>query len=216
MNLTRMIRPALLALAAVAVSGCVTYPGYRHGGAAGDYYYGQPSVEYRYRDYGPWHGGYGYPYYGGSRLSIGISYGYPYGYGYGYPYGYGYHRYGHGYPWYGWPYYGYPYYRPRVERPPVHRPPPGDGGGDGGGRHDDDRDPPWRDLGGLDDLRGRRPIDAEPLPPRRFTGGVTADRPAPPRTSEPVRPRMERAPARRESSSTSRLERARQILERED
>jgi hypothetical protein len=207
MNLTRMFRPALLALAAVAVTGCMTYPDYRHGGPAGDYYYGRPSVEYRYRDYGPWHGGYGYPYYGRSGLSIGIHYGYPYGYG---RYGYG----RHGYPWYGWPYYGYPYYRPPTYHPPVHRPPPGGGGADDDDRpRSDDRDPPWRDLG---DLRGRRPIDAEPSMPRRFTGGVAPARPAPPRMSEPDRPRMERAPARSESRAPARLERARQILERED
>jgi hypothetical protein len=175
MNLTRMMRPALLALAAVAVTGCMTYPDYRHGGMSGDYYYGRPSVEYRYRDYGPWHGGYGYPYYGRSSLSIGIGYGYPYGYG----------GYGYGYPWYGWPSYGYPYYRPVI----VHRPPRG--GGDGRPR-DDDRDPPWRELR---DLGGVRPaIDPEPSRPSPLTGGVAPNRPMirdrlapPPRIERPVR-----------------------------
>jgi len=71
------------ASAAVLLAGCVTPYQYREGN--GDYYYGQPSVEYR--DYG--YGGYGYP--GGWGGSIGFGYGYG---GYGYPYG------GYGYPYY--------------------------------------------------------------------------------------------------------------------
>jgi hypothetical protein len=92
-----MIRKLLLpALLVGLLGGCVTGYGYRDG-----YYYGQPSVEYRYYDYG-------YPYYPG------------YGY-YGYPY--------YGYPYYRQPYY-YPYYhhRPRPGTPSTgdHRdnPPP--------------------------------------------------------------------------------------------
>lgn len=81
-----MIRKLLLpALLVGLLGGCVTAGyGYRDG-----YYYGQPSVEYRYYDYG-------YPYYPG------------YGY-YGYPY--------YGYPYYRRPYYPYYYHRPRPPAP---------------------------------------------------------------------------------------------------
>ena len=77
--------PLAAASVAVLLAGCVS--GYQYREGAGDYYYGQPSVEYR--DYG--YGGYGYP--GGWGGSFGFGYGYPYG-GYGYPYG------GYGYPYY--------------------------------------------------------------------------------------------------------------------
>jgi hypothetical protein len=132
-----MIRKLLLpALLAGLLGGCVhTGYSYRDG-----YYYGQPSVEYRYYDYG-----------------------YPYSYGY-YPYGgrhgyYGYpHRYGYGYPY-------YPYYRYWHKKPPVSgpRPPHNDGDDDppSGPRppHNDgdDNPPPWRDLGRrrrVDDVGG--------------------------------------------------------------
>ena len=103
--------PALTAGLAVALlGGCVSDYQYR-GGTGGDYYYGQPSVEYR--DYG--YGGYGGDPYGGG---YGGGYGYPgggwsgsigYGSGYGSPYGYG----GYGYP-YGYGGSGYPYWRPPV------------------------------------------------------------------------------------------------------
>jgi hypothetical protein len=147
MKAIRILRLALLALAAAAVAGCVTSPGYGYRGGQGDYYYGQPSADYGYRGgYGPYHGGYGYPYgYGHSGLTIGVYYGHPY-----YRYGYG-ARYG--YPWYGWPYYGYPYYRPPV----VVRPRPG-------GNSDV---PPWRDLDRLRELeRNRRVMDIEGEPMR--------------------------------------------------
>ena len=75
-----MIRKLLLpALLVGLLGGCVTGYGYRDG-----YYYGQPSVEYRYYDYGYPGGGY-------------------------YPYGYGYYPYGRYYNYYGSPYYN-PYY----------------------------------------------------------------------------------------------------------
>lgn len=147
----RILRLALLALAAAAVAGCVTTPGYGYRGGQGDYYYGQPSIDYRYRGgYGPYHGGYGYPYgYGRSGWSFGISYGHPY-----YRYGYG-GRYA--FPWYGWPYYGYPHYRPPVVvQPPTHP----DGNSDV---------PPWRDLDRLRELernrRGVGIIDNAPMRP---------------------------------------------------
>ena len=87
-----MIRKLLLpALAAAMLGACATPYDYR--GGHGDYYYGQPSVDY----YDGYYGGYGYP--GAWSGMLG------YGYGYG---GYGY---GYGYPYYG---YGYPYYPPVI------------------------------------------------------------------------------------------------------
>lgn len=127
-----MFRKLLLPLAATALlAGCVTTApyGYRDG-AQGDYYYGAPSVDYRYR-------GYGDPYsYGPYRPGISV-----YGrYGYGYPYYSPYYR----NPYYGYPYYGYPYGYPR----PVYRPRPGtpDHRPDGS---------PWRHLDGA--VRRRQP-----------------------------------------------------------
>lgn len=80
-------------LAGALLAGCAT--GYDYRGGPGDYYYGQPEVEYR--DQG-WYGGYGvYGGYGGA----------PYGY-YGDPYPY---YYGGGYPY-------YPYWDPYWVRPP--------------------------------------------------------------------------------------------------
>ena len=85
-----MIRKLLFAtLGAALLAGCAT--GYQYRGGSGDYYYGQPSVEYQDDGYyGPY--GYGYP--GGWGGSLGFGYGYggyggPYGYPYCYPYGYG-------------------------------------------------------------------------------------------------------------------------------
>lgn len=132
-------------LAATALAGCATDYAYR-GGDRGDYYYGRPSVEYRYHD------PYGYGPYGGFY------------YGYGAPFGYfggrsPYYR----NPYYGYPYYGYPYYY----RPPVVQRPPSDGNDV---PRDNDRRPPWRDL------RPRRPVveagpgNAVPMPaPQRVT-----------------------------------------------
>jgi hypothetical protein len=134
-----MLRKFLLpTLAIAALAGCAT--GYTYRGGSGDYYYGQPRVEYRY------HGGYGaYGPYGGFGYGGGyyydrfgrLVYRSPYGGYYGYPYGYG-----------GW------WYAPRP-RPGHH----GDGGHhdhDGQpGSDRDDRPPPWR---GID--RG------QPRPPR--------------------------------------------------
>ena len=88
-----MIRKLLLpALLVGLLGGCVTGYGYHDG-----YYYGQPSVEYRYRDYG-----YPYGYYGPYRYRHASPWGYRYYYGY--PYGYR-HR------------YVYPRYPHHVERP---------------------------------------------------------------------------------------------------
>ena len=74
-----MIRKLLLpALAAALLGACATPYDYR--GGHGDYYYGQPSVDY----YDSYYGGYGYP--GGWSGMLGYGYGYG-GYGYGYGYG---------------------------------------------------------------------------------------------------------------------------------
>ena len=142
-----MLRNTLLtALAAAALAGCATGYSYR-GGGGGDYYYGQPRIEYRHYDdpfgyygsygFGHYAPGYYYDRYG--RLVYGSSYGY-----YGYPHGYGSQ----------W------WYRPRPH-----------GNGDGGGDHDhdadrDDRRPPWRDIGGVFP-RGERVVpDGEDQRPR--------------------------------------------------
>ncbi|HEY4581400.1 MAG TPA: hypothetical protein VIG88_00810 [Lysobacter sp.] len=137
-----MIRKLLIPLAATALlAGCVTTApyGYR-GGGQGDYYYGAPSVDYRYRGAYPGYG-YGSPYYGPYRSGISVwgRYGSPYYYGSGY---------------YGPGYYGYPrHYYPR----PVVRP------GHGGPRVDRPDGAPWRNPGGL----VRRPAmddGARPMP----------------------------------------------------
>ena len=113
-----MLRKFLLpAVVAATLAGCATGYSYRSGN--GDYYYGQPSVEYRYYGgYGPYGYGsyYGNGYYGNSYYGS-IGYGYsPYGYGWGRPY--------YGYPYNGW-------YRPL---------PPRGHGGHHDHDHDDDHD----------------------------------------------------------------------------
>lgn len=193
-----MVRKLLLpALAGALLAGCMT-SGYQYRGGNGDYYYGQPSTQYRY--YGAPYGSYGYP--GGWGGSIGYGY---YSHGY-YPYGYspyGYYGYGGGYP-----YYRYPY------RPPVVivQPGPGGGSGDvdnngagnnGAGNngtdtgtdsiHNDRPRPPWRDL---------RNLDGRDTPPRSAifepgAGGLreTVTRPVkPPRVAPmPMPPATPRA-----------------------
>jgi hypothetical protein len=128
-----MIRKLLLpTAAALLLGGCVTTApyGYR-GGDRGDYYYGQPSVDYRYHGVYP---GYGSSYYGPYRSGIYGSYGRGW---YGYPSGYGYRGQPYYRGWYGHP--GYPpvYRQPRRDTRPDTRP-------DGG---------PWRSI---DELRRRR------------------------------------------------------------
>ena len=121
-----MIRKLLFPLLATAVlAGCVTDYSLRGGSGGGSYYYGRPSVDYRY--YGaPYGYGYGYPYgYGGSYYRYGGYYGNPYRYGgYGYPYGY-----------YPSPYPRH-YYPNRPHRPPTTRP----------SLPDQPRGIPWRDA----------------------------------------------------------------------
>ena len=176
-----MMRKLLLpALLVGLLGGCVTGYGYRDG-----YYYGQPSVEYRYHDYG-----------------------YPYGY---HPYGYGYYPYGERYyfNYYYSPYYGryrhpyYPYYYYRHRKPPVTGTPgpdprPGDTNDDDRG----DRPPLWRDL------NRRRVVDGTPLQQRRHAPAQPRPeaRPAaPPRENRadgsPMRQVMQRAKETRRRSS---------------
>lgn len=165
-----MIRKLLLPLVAVALlGGCVTSYSYRSG--SGDYYYGAPSVEYRY--------------------SPSYYYGGPYGYGYGYPYGY-YGRSVYDYRYhspyryrlyytdpYRNHYYGYPYRQPNhAHRRPGSRPtvdPTPDG-----------TRSPWRDF---DRLRRRDTgggSDATQPPTIGLPGGdanssVNTERPRAPR-----------------------------------
>lgn len=158
-----MIRRLLLpALAAGLLGGCAT--GYSYRGGVGDYYYGQPSVEYRY--YGVPYGGYG-----------------PYGY-YGYP-GYNYLPYGYyGY----WNNYGYPYYYVPIDRPD--QPPDSDPPGDGSGDPDAPPPPPTTDTlsparppwGDVDGRTGRRD---DPLGERPPMPGVRQFTPMPPVTPAP-------------------------------
>lgn len=181
-----MIRKFLLpALAIATLAGCAT--GYSYRGGNGDYYYSQPSTQYRY------YGGYGFGY-GSGGFGMGYYvdifgrpvYGYPYGYyGWGYPA----HPYGHG---------------------PRPRPPHGPGHGDGGhdGDHDDDHDgppmhgprpgnrPPWRDIGGIHE-RGDQG-DQERERSRRF-GQQPDARPMVQRLPPPARPQ---APVMRERSES--------------
>lgn len=167
-----MIRKLVLpVLAAALLGGCVTDYTYR-GGDRGDYYYGEPTTEYRY--YGPY-GGYA-PYGYGS-----FGYGYPSSY-YGYPFGYrGFYHYP--------PYYR-PYYRHHGRPPTYWRP----DGSTPQHRHPDGR-PAWRNLDGLrrrqpDDAGGPQPRDVNPV------GPVAPVPPAEPRVTprEPREPgtRMER------------------------
>lgn len=143
-----MIRKLILPAVAVALlGGCMT-GGYSYRQDHGDYYYGQPGVDYRY------HGSpYGYPSY---------RYGYP-GYSpYSY-YGYG------GFGYYGNPYRpypGYPYhpYQFRPRPPVVVRPPTPDDDAPPPPPRTDGRRPPWRDLDNLGRRLQGEPPRSQPLP----------------------------------------------------
>jgi len=190
-----MIRKILMPAVAMALlGGCVTpYPAYQYSGGSGDYYYGQPYIEYR--DYGGYYGGlgYGHPYGWYGSIGFGGYYGYPY---YGYPYHYYGYPYYHG--WYGgWPYYNYRYY---PNHPPVHRPGGGHDGDDDGAR-EDRPEPPWRSI---DDLRPRhggenppRTTTAVPLRPTMGTPSRPLVQPTPTGPVAPRSPVMQ--PPRRES-----------------
>lgn len=155
----RVLAPAL---AVLMLGGCATDYAYRSNG--GGYYYGSPSVQYRY------YGGYGYGGYG----SYG-PYGYPYGvYAYGrYPYGY--HR-----PYY--PYYPrYPYYPVRPyppHRPPSHQPDRGDNRGKS----------PWRDLDRIEREKRGEPWHGAYSRKIEPTPGAVQSRPVQPRPAVQPRP----------------------------
>ena len=173
-----MLRKLLLPVfAAAALAGCATDYGYRNGN--GDYYYGQPRVEYRQIGLGGYYGGYGLQYgYGG------------YG-GYGYGPTYFYDRYGrliYGYPG---GYYGSPYYGGNGGYGP--RPNYGHGNQHDNNNNGNNRPPPWRDLGGvprrIEDLNGYPNEEARPRPMRRpqsESSGSMQIRPQSPSQSTPV------------------------------
>lgn len=187
-----MFRKLLLPmLATVALAGCAT--DYQYRGGQGDYYYGQPQVEYR--QLGP-SGFYG---------DAGLGYGYGLnGFGYGFGASYFYDRYGrlvYGYPsqYFGSRYYG------RGGRYP-HRPPRGDGehGHGGDGDNHQDRPPPWRDLGRLqqrnpDDDAYRSREDRQ-RPMRRLRPESNSDAPMRVQRSPPAAPVI-----RERSKSSSRM-----------
>jgi hypothetical protein len=158
-----MIRKLLLpALAIAMLGGCVT-SGYQYRGGNGDYYYGQPQVEYR--DYGYPYGGFGYGYPGGWSGSFG------WGYGYGDPYGF-YGGYGGYYD--PWRYYT-PYRRPHHRDHDHHGDHDDDGPGTPPHRRDDEahRPPPWRDF-----VRVRPPV-VTPVPQQRRDHATPTLRPLP-------------------------------------
>lgn len=206
-----MLRKLLLPAAALlALGGCVTGYGYRSGNG-GDYYYGQPQVEYRH--VGPY-GAIG-GYYGGMRPIAyydrfgRLVYGYPYGPGYyGSPY-YGYY----GSPYYGSPYHGHPHPYPPGPRVPY-SPRPGDSHPPPDPGHDPDRNdrkPPWRDFGRLQPRQDEPGALAEPLrtrPLREDSASAAALRPsfhaAPAGRMEPRR-QLLRDPAQAESLTRSAL-----------
>lgn len=173
-----MIRKFLLPAAAVLLlAGCMT-GGYGYRSGPGDYYYGEPGVDYRhYRSpyYGGFHGGYGYP-------------------------SYYRHRWGYYGGYYGSPY--YPYF-PRYRYPrPDQQPQPGNGGGGGSQeppRADRDDPPPWRNL---DELRRRAERrDGPGAGPRRVVPQAV------PRPSAVQRPTAQpRRPEPRSQSRGSRVE----------
>lgn len=160
MNIRKLLLPAI---AVALLGGCMT-DGYSYRQDRGDYYYGQPSTDYRH--YGSPYG-YGGGYYGGGYYGSGYSrHGYPY---YGSPYGY--HRYPRG------------YYRPPV----VIRPRPDGGHHPDRDDHDDDnRKAPWRDYERLQ----RERIERSPVVQRRaLSVPVRPARPTP--APSPVRARSD-------------------------
>ena len=188
----RTLKTTAVAAVALVLGGCVTGYTYRSG-HGGDYYYGDPSVDYRYHydSYSPYFwGGYGY-------------------YGYRRPGYYGYYGGGYG-PYVGYPYYGYPYRYPYWSGPYYGGPHYGYGGRGGhhhGGAylpcyprpvdpHRDCSDYPlalWRKLDGLGGRNGN-------APPRIMQRPPTPDRrpamPFPPsgRATVPAAPPAYRAP----------------------
>lgn len=171
-----MLRKLLLPiLAAAALAGCAT--GYNYRGGNGDYYYGQPRVDYRYEGAGGYYGNFGYGFGGNyyyDRFGR-LVYGFPGGY-------------------YGSPYYGgNGWYRPRP-RPGHGNQNDHDGDGDHNERGNHDRPPPWRDLGGLkqrDDGRdgnGDRNREDRQRPMRPARPMISSDAPIRPQRTESSAP----------------------------
>lgn len=163
------------AACAALLAGCMT-SGYSYRADRGDYYYGQPQVEYRY--YGGYDDGFGWPGYHGPYRSRYPGYGYGrFSFGYGHPGWDG--RYGSG--WGGYPYSNnWPRYRHRYPRPPSgYQPRPDRDSRDGS---------PWRNL---DDLRRRQTTG-----PIRQDGGND-------RRVEPSAPRMEPRAERRDRGDSN-------------
>lgn len=189
-----MLRKLLLpALAAMLLAGCVTDYAYRGHAGRGDYYYGQPSVEYRY------YGGYGYGGYYGYPYGAYGSWGYPYGYGAPYPYRYGYS-----------PYYGYPRYRHYNGHPYRydHDNRPHQGNRPYQGRPRNGGNGPWT---GVDDLRRRIDQSAPPSSgamPRSSVPQPT--RSAPPRAMSEPRSGEPRSGGSRPTPRTNRPDRVRE------
>lgn len=177
----KLLVPTLAVAAAALLAGCVSGYQYRQGN--GDYYYGQPAVQYD-DGYGD---GYGYGGYGGGwGGSLGFGYGgggYPY-WGYGYPFVYGYpyydrhhhdHDHGHGHHHHG----GHD--EPDPVTPPVQPVPPPRIGG---------IRPPHRPL--LPGPMGR-------TPPLARDPGIPMPRPSTPMPQRqwmppPTAPRVDQAP----------------------
>jgi hypothetical protein len=177
----RRLKLLLPALAIATLAGCAT--GYSYRGGNGDYYYGQPSVDYRY------YGGYGYGY-GSGGYGYGRSYyldvfGRPV---YGYPHGY-----------YGGRYPGYPY--GHFPRPPHGHDGDHDGDHDGSppaqGGHRPGNRPPWRDIG-----RMRDRDEDEQARPRRL-GQQPGMQPRMQETAPRVRPSAPMVHERSESRRAS-------------
>ena len=129
-----MLRKLLLPmLTTVVLAGCATDYQYRSGN--GDYYYGQPRVEYRYSGPGGFYGDMGF------------------GYGYGASSFYFYDGFGRFVPGYPSRHYGFPYYGGNRWYPSrIHRGRTTGEDVDNG----NDRLPPWRDLG---QLQSREPVE---------------------------------------------------------
>lgn len=184
-NMTMIRKLILPAIAVAMLGGCMT-GGYSYRQDRGDYYYGQPGVDYRY--YGA-PGGYYDGYYGNS-----------YYYRRGYPYYYGGYR--HGYP--------YGYYRPPV----VIRPRP-DGDNGHHEDRDHDQKAPWRDYERLKRERierspvvQRKPMSV-PVRPATPVRSAPVRRPATPvraRSNDGGGSRMERVMQRARSGAVRRVE----------
>lgn len=199
-----MLRKLLLPMLATAVlAGCAT--DYRYRGGQGDYYYGQPHIEYRRSGAAGFYGDLGY----------GLG-----GFGYGFGATFFYDR--HGRLVYGSPgnYYGFPYYGRGHWYP--HRPHRGNGDGrnqQGDGDKSQEVPPPWRDLGryqqrdsGDDIYRNREARERLDQPARsmsRRDAPMRAQRPSP--DPRPAMPERSRPPTQTDGLGHERNNRERRV-----